>query len=312
MASTSAVGTTQNNPNYLGMLFKVGQDETPFLNMLGGINGARPVSSAEFALNSNYALNAASQNTVSEDDSTSAGTPNTYARSQDTNAIQVMKYSIDVSFKNESDISTLAGVPAWAGPNYVTDKRAEQIAANMEQMAIDLDYSCVNGTYVTAATSAINAKTRGIIEACTTNAIDASAAALSKTLVNNLTKTMVDNGARLKNGKCVIHVNSSKKQELTDIFGLQDRSGVVGGVNVEMLKTDFGDLPVIYNPSIPQNTVLIADMSICSLAVLPVRGQAVLLQKTAQVGASEPYMLYGQFGLDYGIEFRHGVITNLA
>ena len=37
MASTSAVGTTQNNPNYLGMVFEAGQNATPFLNMVGGL-----------------------------------------------------------------------------------------------------------------------------------------------------------------------------------------------------------------------------------------------------------------------------------
>ena len=312
MASTSAVGTTQNNPNYLGMLFEVGQNATPFLNMLGDINGARPVTSWNFAVNSNYALDTASQPAITEDASVTGVTTSTYARAQAENAIQIFQRRVDISYANESDYSTLAGVPAWAGANFVTDKRSEQLAINMRQLAVDLDYTLINGAYVQKTASNVASKTRGLTNAISTNSVDASAGALSKTLFNSLTKTMVDNGADLNNGQCVVLVNSSKKQELSSIFGLQERSNTVGGVNVEVIATDFGNLNVVYAPAVAQTEVIIADMSVCSLAVLPVRGEALIIEQLAKTGASDPYSIYGQFGLDHGLESKHGKLTNLA
>lgn len=312
MSSISAVATTQNNPNYLGQVFKIGEDRTPFLTMIGGLQGANPVNSWNYALNSNYELNTASQSTQSEDDAIAGATATTYARAQDENSCELKLYKMSVSYANESDYSTLAGVPAWAGPNFNTDKLTEQVTAHTEQLALDMDFALINGVYVKKTASSVVSKTRGILTACTTNKIDASGGALTKTNFNAIIKTMADNNAKLNNGKIVIHVNSSKKQELTALFGLQERSNSVGGVNVEVIATDFGNLNVVYNPTIPQDSVLIADMSVCSLRILPVMGQAVILEQLGKVGASTDYQLYCQYGMDYGIESRHGLLTNLA
>ena len=78
MANVSAIGTTQNDPNYLGILFEIGQNKTPLLNMIGGVNGGRSVPTWNFALNSNYALETPSQPSISEDASVTAPTPTTY------------------------------------------------------------------------------------------------------------------------------------------------------------------------------------------------------------------------------------------
>jgi len=76
--------------------------------------------------------------------------------------------------------------------------------------------------------------------------------------------------------------------------------------------TNFGNLNVVYAPAVAQTEVIMADMSVCSLAVLPVRGHALIVEQLAKTGASDPYSIYGQMGLDYGYEAKHGKITNLA
>lgn len=40
MANVTGLGTTYNLPNYSGELFQLGLSTTPFLNLIGGINGA--------------------------------------------------------------------------------------------------------------------------------------------------------------------------------------------------------------------------------------------------------------------------------
>lgn len=312
MASTAATGTTQNNPNFLGTLYEIGQNATPLLGMVGGINGARPVSGVNFALNTNYTLDAASQPAITEDAAVTGATASTYAQTQDENAVQIFQRVAKVSYANASDVSTLSGVPNWAGDQNVTDKMAAQVERNLRQIALDLEYTMINGSYVKWTASGTAAKTRGISTAITTNSVDGGAGALTKAMVNSLTKSMADNGAELSNGQCVVMVNSTYKQALTDLFGLEPRDRQVGGMSVETLVTDFGQLGVVYAPQVAQTEVLITDMSKISLAVLPYMGDALKVEPIAKSGASEQVQLYGQFGCDYGHEVFHGKITNLA
>lgn len=308
----SGYGTTQNNPNYLGVLFEIGQNATPFLNAVGGINGARPVSSVNFALNTNYDLGTASQPAISEDASVSGVTPTTFDQNQDENAIQIFDRIAQVSYANSSDISTLAGVPAWAGENQVTDKMGAQVTRNLRRMAIDLEYTMFNGTYTKWTASGTASGTRGVSTAMTTNVVDGTLG-LDKAMFNTLTKTMADNGAELDNGMSAIMVNSKYKQALSDLFVLQERSFDMGGFTADSIATDFGILPVIYAPQVLQSEILIVDVSKCSLAVLPTAdGQALKVEPLAKNGASDRTQLYLQAGMDYGHEIFHGKINNLA
>jgi hypothetical protein len=294
--SISGNGTTQNNPNYLGVLFEVGQNATPFLNMVGGTNGARPVSGVNFALNTNYVLDTAAQPTISEDASVSGATASTFAQTQDENAIQIFQRVAEVSYANASDISTLGGVPNWAGNQNVTDKESAQIERNLRQMAKDLEYTMFNGSYTKWTASNTASGTRGVSTAISTNSVDASLGALDKAMFNSLTKSMADNGAELDNGQCAIMVNSGYKQALSDLFVLQERSFDIG---------------VQYAPQVSATEILIVDVSKCSLAVLPTMGEALYIEELAKDGASSKTQIYGQFGMDYGHEVFHGKITNL-
>jgi len=309
--SISGNGTTQNNPNYLGVLFEIGQNATPFLNMVGGTNGARPVNGVNFALNTNYVLDAAAQPTISEDASVTGATASTFAQTQDENAVQIFQRVAEVSYANASDISTLGGVPNWAGNQNVTDKEAAQIERNLRQMAKDLEYTMFNGAYTKWTVSNTASGTRGVSTAITTNSVDAAVATLDKAMFNSLTKSMADNGAELDNGQCAIMVNSGYKQALSDLFVLQERSFEIGGYAVDTIATDFGMLAVQYAPQVSATEILIVDVSKCSLAVLPTMGEALYIEELAKDGASSKTQIYGQFGMDYGHETFHGKITNL-
>lgn len=312
MASTSAVGTTQNNPNFLGEIFEIGQNATPLLNLVGGFQGARPVEGVNFALNTNFSLDTASQPSISEDASVTGATPSTYAQAQDENAVQIFQRVASVSYANQSDPYTLSGVPSWGGQSQVTDKMAVQVERNLRQMAVDLEYTMFNGVYVKWTASGTAARTRGISNAITTNSVDAGAVALTKTMVDTLTKSMADNGADISMGTSVIMVNSTYLQALNDIYGLAERSVNVGGVTLDAINTSFGRIPVVYAPKVAQTELLITDVSKISLGVLPVKGQPLLIEELDKDGASDKIQLYGQFGCDYGHEIFHGKITNLA
>ena len=231
-------------------------------------------------------------------------------RDQDENAIQIFQRTAQITYADDSDYSTLAGVPSMNGLNPVTDKKAFQVASNLRQVAVDLEYTLINGAYVKKTASGTASQSRGLSTAITTNVIDALGGTVDKPMFNSLTKTMVDNGADLDGS--VILVNSTYKQKLSELFALQERSNTVGGVAVEVIATDFGNLNVVYTPQVAQTEIIIADISVCSVAILPIEGEALKVEDLAKTGASQPVQIYGQMGFDYGIELSHGKITNLA
>jgi len=318
MANTNNAATVWNCPNYTGELYLIGANQTPFLNMIGGLQGNRvkTVAHFEFPLNQNWALESASQPAITETASLTAPNPWTYVRGQDTNTCQIFHRSVSVSYAKQSVVGAVTA-DATTGLVDITDnqpvqnERDFQIAAHMRQIAVNVDYTFLNGAYQKATSAGVAAKSRGIITAATTNTVNASNAGLSRDLVNELLRTMATNGAEFIN--TVIFCNAFQKQKISEIYGYAPDSRNVGGLNIKQIETDFTMLGVVWAPNVPAATLLIADLAVCSPVYLPVPEKGVLFyEELAKVGASEKGQVYGQIGLDYGPEEYHGTITSLA
>lgn len=318
MANVNAAATTWNCPNYTGELFLIGANQTPFLNMIGGLQGesVRVVSDFQFPLAQPWALENASQPNITETASMTAPDPWTYVRGQDVNTCQIFHRSVTVTYAKQSVTGQITADPTTglvdgdeAQP--VQSELDFQISAHMRQIAVDTEYTFLNGAYQQATSAAVAARTRGIITASTTNTIDASGAALSKALVDQLLRTMAANGSEFTN--TVMFVNALNKQRMSDIYGYAPESRNVGGVNINQIETDFALLGVVWAPHVPAATVLIADLAYCAPVFLPVPGKGVLFyEELSKTGAAEKGQIYGQIGLDYGPEEAHGTITNTA
>lgn len=290
--------------------------------MVGGLQGGsvRTVGDFEFTLAQPWALDSASQPEITETDSLTAPTASTYVRAQDRNTVQIFHKQVSISYAKQSvtgqvrvdEIGSLGyGHGDNSQPQPIANEKDFQIDANMRQLAIDVDYTFLNGTYQQATSSSVAARSRGIITACTTNTVDASSAALSKTLIDTLLREMAANGASFVNS--VIFLNALQKQRLSNIYGYAPESRNVGGVNINQIETDFAILGVIWAPNVPTNALLIADVSFCSPVFLPVPEKGVLFyEELNRSGASEKGQIYGQVGLDYGPEEMHGTITALS
>lgn len=137
--------------NYLGELFLVGQYSTPFLNMIGGIQGnnAKTTSSFIFPVAQPYSLTSASQPAITEDASRTGQTAGTVTRAQDLNTVQIFQRAVEVSYAKSSTFGEIAGLSAL-GTQPVTDEMAFQKMAALRQIAIDADYSMLNGAYQAA------------------------------------------------------------------------------------------------------------------------------------------------------------------
>ena len=318
MANVNAAGTIWNCPNYTGVLFMIGANQTPFLNMIGGLQGSsvRTVGDFQFSLGQPWALEAASQSDISETDSLTAPTPWTYVRGQDVNTCQIWQRQVSVSYAKQSVVGQITadattGLVDKEEDQPVQNERDFQIMAHMRQLSVDIDYTFLNGTYQQATDAATAAKTRGVLTAVTTNTVAAGGATLDKALIDQLLRTMAGNGAEFLNA--VFFVNAFQKQKISDIYGYAPEDRNIGGYNINQIETDFAKLGVVWAPNVPAATLSIIDLAVCAPVFLPVPDKGVLFyEELSKTGASEKGQIYGQIGIDYGPEEYHGTITNLA
>jgi hypothetical protein len=317
MANQNAAATVWNCPNYTGELYLIGANQTPYLNMIGGLQGGsiRTVSDFQYPLAQPWALEAASQPAITETASLTAPNPWTYVRTQDVNTVQIWQRQVSVSYAKQSVTGqvTADGTTGLVmlDQQPVQNELDFQITAHMRQIALDVDYTFLNGSYQQATDAATAAKTRGIITACSTNSVAAGSADLSKALIDQLLRTMAANGAEFINP--VIFVNAFQKQQISNIYGYAPEDRNVGGYNIKQIETDFAVLGIVWAPNVPAASLLVADMAFCAPVFLPVPDKGVLFyEELSKTGASEKGQIYGQIGLDYGPEEYHGKITGLT
>jgi hypothetical protein len=294
---------------------RIGAGRTPFLTMIGGVGGANSKIAKDwyFPLNAQYSLEAASQPAITETSSLTAGTPTNYDKAQDTNVVQIFQEPVVVSYAAQSATSKLSGLAIAGLPIEEQDPLAFQIKANMEQMALDMDYTFINGAYQAPANAGVAAKTRGLVAACTTNTVAASAA-LTTAHVDALLLEMVGSHAPLKDP--TIFCTAATKQRLTTLYGnaaLVTPDTKVGGQGIDFINTDFCRLKVVYEPQMASGTLLIADMAYINPVFLPVPGKGVLFyEELAKVGAASKGQIYCQAGIGYTAEEYHGTITAIS
>ena len=318
MANTENPGTVWNCPNYTGELYLIGANQTPFLNMVGGLQGelVKIVGDFQFPLAQPWALESAAQPAVTETASLTAPTAWTYVRGQDVNTVQIFHRAVSISYAKQSvtgqvTADATTGLVDITGDQPVTNEKDFQIAAHMRQIAVNVDYTFLNGAYQQAINAGTAAKCRGIITGAASNTVAAGGSDLSKAMIDQLLRTMAGNGAEFI--EPVIFVNAFQKQRISEVYAYAPQSRDVGGYNIQQLETDFAILGVVWAPNVPAATLLVADLGVCAPVYLPVPEKGVLFyEELARTGASENGQIYGQIGLDYGPEEYHGTITGLS
>ena len=201
-----------------------------------------------------------------------------------------------------------------------------------------MEKSFLSGVFVDPATNGSARGSRGVIPAVSTNLItlDAGAAApadiagarvtsgtndatlglpLGLSYIDNLMKDMFDNGAQLV--QPVLFVNSFQKIKISETYTLSGslnvRSSTIGGMSVDVLTTEFGELPNVLNRWMPTDQALIADLAFMMPRWFEVPGKGFLfIEDKPSDGSSVKQAIYGEFGLEYGPEIMHGVIDNLT
>ena len=309
--------TDREDLNYLGVLYLIGANQTPFLSMMGGIQGgAKTSTSFNFPIAQPWTLTDAATSVAdairSEATSISTTTEKTYTRTQDYNTCQIMKYEYGVSFAKQSTFGEVGAITVVGGnPNQpVKDELAFQRTAALRQMAVDIEYCFLNQNIAVQSAADTVAKTKGLKYAIGTNSVAGSNAALTKAMIQELVREMATNGSPFQN--VVAFANAYQKQALTDIYAYAPESRNVGGVNIKQIETDFGMIGVVFDPFMPTDEIYFVEMSVCAPVFCPSEGQLIRDVEVATTTAKKGGFLYTQVGLDYGPEEYHGSITGLA
>ncbi len=313
MPGITGMATTFNCPNFVGELFESSPSDTPFLSAIGGLTGGIQTESTEFQWQG-YDLRDPGQNVAKE----GATAPDASARPRTnvTNVVEIHQESVEVSYTKQAATGSYSGANI-EGKNPVKNELAEQAKIALKQAARDVEYSFIRGTYAKPADNTAPRKTRGILEAITTNVVtNAEAAPLTKKMVLDLMQKVWDNGGIKESETATLLTNSTLKRVLTDIFvgtKYTETSRNVGGVNVQTIETDFGKINIMLDRYMPADTLAVVSLEQCKPRFLLIPGKGhFFMEPLAKTGASTKYQLYGEIGLEYGNERAHGKITNVT
>jgi len=322
-------------PNFPGELYTAdvvpGQEEVnpSFLTLVGGINGAsaRIVDDMTYSMTVEFDYPAAEQPDISENTSATVlpGAINPIVTNT-RNTCQIYQEAVAETYVSKATRGRLvtdqlypSGAPTegWISefsPNRDDAAITSQVNYALGRIARNVNHTFLNGTFHESNGKSDASRTRGILEGITTNVVDASGAALSDALTGTLFESM----ATKSSGKAfqqlpILLMSAKQKRKFSALFAFPPESRNVAGYNITMFETDFGPVGIMYEPTIADNTILFASLSLVKPVYNEVPGKGILFyEPKAQVGASEGGMLYGHIGLDYGAEWMHGKITNLA
>ncbi|MEW2276720.1 DUF5309 family protein [Streptomyces cyaneofuscatus] len=203
MAGITGMGTTFNLPNYAGELFAITPDDTPLLSAIGGLTGGGQTTSTEFEW-STYDLRDPAQRTKVE--GATAPTAEERARGNVRNVCQIHQEKVSVSYTKQAAVGQMA-TPQSApfngvnGSNAVTNELDWQTTQALKSIALDVNYSFINGSYVNPTTNATARQTRGLLQAITTNRI---AKGTSVTGATSATDTITSTGHGLVDGNKIV------------------------------------------------------------------------------------------------------------
>lgn len=325
MPGLTGRGLTFNLPNFHGELIRVTPADTPYLAAIGGLSQGGDDAQAKTFEWQTSDLRAPSQRVRLE--GADAPAAEERVRQNVSNVVQIHHEAVDVSYTRQAATQHYAGQNLGRADNPVNDEATWQIMQSLVQMARDIEWSFLRGTFVSPADNTTARSTRGLLEAIVTNVVqapDADTAAaglqpspMTEALVLDLLQAVWENGGIQVSETATLICGAKQKRKLSTIFitdkGYSEESRNVGGVNVQTIETDFGRLNVMLHRHMPTDQVVVTSLDQCEPIFLRIPDKGFLfVEELAKVGSSDRRQIYGEVGLKYGAEQHHGKLTNLA
>lgn len=319
--------TSYDLPNYLGELFEKSQRPNAVLKLLGhpaGLNQGqiRTIQNQTFAMGVDFALGAAAQPAILEGAAPSSGQ---FTTNQSTNVTQIFQRSVDLTYSLQARTAAIGGtasVPGGgAGPLVEVGTLEWQIQQTIRQMARDINYSCLNGAFVSPVNNATARKTRGIITAIATNlaANGGTPRNLTKAIVDNALKAWADNNMFNPGDTLYALCSATQMDNLISVFEGATGFNVYAtpgseeaGVSLRTLNTRMATLKVVYEFDMPAGQILFFQPQFCRLVATPIPRKGILfVEPLGKTNAADQAQAYGEFGIDYTNEIKHGLIKDL-
>lgn len=315
MAGITGMGTHYNLPNYVGELFNASPEDTPLLSSIGGLTGGESVGSVTFDWQG-YDLRDAADNRQRLEGA-DAPDATERVRYNVSNVVEIHQEVVDLSYTKlgANQMRGAGDTAVRIGQTVVpADELAWQLQQQFKQIARDIEKTFITGTYARPKTNATARKTRGILEAVTTNVDSVAASSLDEDAILDLFQAVWTSGGIQEAETRTVIVNAPLKRILTKLFikeaGYKEDSRNVGGVNLQTFETDFGRANIMLNRYMPTDKLAVVSLEELAPAFLEIPGNGhFFAEPLAKIGASERVQIYGEIGLKYGNEAKHGVLT---
>ena len=298
-------------PNYSGLLYNKANTETPFLNMISG--NVKYTNSVEFVCGQYYTSEEGEIPEISETASLTAPEATFVTRNQMSNVTQIFMESVSISYAKQSNMGTLSGINIdgqYANPQNELDFQTTQ---KMNKIKRSIEKTFIQGKYNKAKNDTEVNKTRGMVEAITTNVIEANSKVLDLWLVNEAVAGIKNNGGDISNLVVLVNTNNLLQLNGNAIemgMPVGDSYMSIYGIQVRDLILPIGTTVKIgLGAFIPEGTALIINHSVCGPVEQPVPSKGNFFRELlAKTGAGETHQIFGQIGLDHGPEWYHAKI----
>ena len=237
-------------------------------------------------------------------------------RTQKTNVTQIFHESVGVSYAKQSNMGTLSGINIANQQENPMNELDFQVAAKMQKVNRDIEFTFVQGTYNKATTDATVNKTRGLTEAIESNVIAMASKPLGLWNIADGVKKVYEANAPQDglvlwcDATTMFQINADAVQNgLTVIPAARE----INGIKLSSVVTPLGVVYLYLGEFLPKGTALLLNLDVISPVYQPVPGKGnFFLEQLAKTGAGEQYQLFGQIGLDHGPEWYHAKFTGIA
>lgn len=300
--------------NYSGMLFNKGNTRTPLSAIIGG--KAKTTNHVEFVTGQEYTSGGGAQPAISENASLTAPEASVVTREQKTNVTQIFQESVGISYAKESNMGTLSGVNIANQQANPINELDFQVAAKIQKVNRDIEFTFIQGIFNKATSDTEVNKTRGLVEAITSNTKAMGNKPLGLWDIADMVKQIY--GANAPTDGLVLwcdavtlfQINADAVQNgLTVVPAARE----INGIALSSVVTPIGVVYLYLGEFLPTGTALLLNLDVLAPVYQPVPGKGnFFLEELAKTGAGKKFQLFGQIGLDHGPEWYHGKFTGIS
>ncbi|MCK5643500.1 MAG: DUF5309 family protein [Gammaproteobacteria bacterium] len=190
----------------------------------------------------------------------------------------------------------------------VASEFAHQAAYRLQEFMRQLDSSIINSIRsASAGSSTVYSSMGGLIEFVSGAGgnTDTTSEALTTSVLNGMVKQVWDDGGMVAGGRLFCLVGGVQKRKISAFdqsYRRSDFDSKTAGYVVDKFISDLGfELEIIVDPWMPDDTIIIGDLS--RIKVGPLSGEGVALEDIAKTGRAIEAMISG----DYTMEVRNAL-----